>query len=157
MAEKIRQPEGMDGLTAEDRAVERMLAEAQELEQAGVFRTTPVDVAALVRSTAPRRRFGLTRRVYVWLEVAACLALVVGLTAVWRQGAGPSGAPVIDNTSTIVMGPAQCRGMETMTHCFSGPAGAPPTNECICVDFDGDGDVDLADYGEFQLTYARGQ
>ena len=44
-----------------------------------------------------------------------------------------------------------------LARCFTGPAGGPLGNDCRCVDFDSDGDVDLADYGAFQVAYGQGR
>ena len=39
--------------------------------------------------------------------------------------------------------------------CVSGQGGGLPMTECTCSDFDNDGDVDLADYAEFILSFSN--
>lgn len=138
--------------------LERLIAELQEFEQAGVFKRTPVDVAAVVEADGGRRP-GLTHRLVVGLQVAACVGLVVGLVAVWRVGQ-PSDRLVglTESSGTEVaaaIGALRSERIATLAGCFSGPAGGPLGEECSCVDYDGDGDVDLADYGAFQRAYTQ--
>lgn len=37
--------------------------------------------------------------------------------------------------------------------CVSGPGSPPADQECACADFDGDGDVDLTDFGLTQVNF----
>jgi len=37
--------------------------------------------------------------------------------------------------------------------CMAGPGGDPGSARCNCLDFDGDGDVDLLDMAEFQASF----
>ena len=138
--------------------LERLIAELQEFEQAGVFKRTPVDVAAVVEADGGRRP-GLTHRLFVGLQVAACVGLVVGLVAVWRVGQPSDRLVGLTNSSSTelatAIGALRSERIKTLARCFSGPAGVSFGEECSCVDFDGDGDVDLADYGAFQRAYTQ--
>ena len=148
MTEPRRQPEDLEGL----------LAELQQLEEAGVFRRTPVSPTTLVGGSAgPVRR--PWHRVFVGLQVAASVALIVGVASLWRPDRD-SGTPMVmkpvspsDVASTVTE--VRCGRLETLTHCFTGPGMLDMHSECRCVDFDRDGDVDLADYGAFQLAYPQ--
>ncbi|MHC4610364.1 MAG: hypothetical protein ACYS7M_08455 [Planctomycetota bacterium] len=139
--------------------LEQLIAEAQDLEQAGVFKRTPVNVASLVETHGVSRRPRLTHRLFVGLQVAACLGLVVGLATMWRAGSSSPGPAGLTNSSDLEVagawGGLHCERVETLKRCFSGPAGDSLGEECKCVDFDDDGDVDLADYGAFQRHYVQ--
>lgn len=44
--------------------------------------------------------------------------------------------------------------MDMFGTCMTGPDGGPVDPECDCSDFDGDTDTDLADWAEFQVSFA---
>ncbi len=149
-------------MTEKDRQhddLERLMADVQACEQAGVFEKTPVDVAAVVEAGGRTARPRLTHRLFVGLQVAACVGLVAGLATLWRAGRPSDQHLGLTNGSgpqvASLLGDPRCRRIETLTHCFSGPAGGALGDECRCVDFDSDGDVDLADYGVFQRAYSQ--
>ena len=149
MADRQRQPN----------EIERLIGQVRDLEQAGVFERTPVDVASLVQGDQPEKPRRLTHRLFVGLQVAAGLALVVGLVGVWRAGVSATAPPAGDSSSGadlvgVVTGGGDGQ-VRVLAHCFTGPSGGPLGDECRCVDFDGDQDVDLADYGAFQVAYAQ--
>ena len=136
---------------------ERLMREAREADQAGVFSSTPVDVVALVAEpvlTGPAHWY---RHVLVGLPLAACIAMFFGVATLWQAGSG-TGDSIINGTTAVstlggtgVSSIEQCQNLDTFRTCFCGP-GIPVGEECRCVDFDGDGDVDLRDMGSFQLN-----
>ena len=129
---------------------EELLARAQQLDQAGVFNRTPVDPAALMRDSAAGSRPRRLHRLFVALQAAACLAVIVGVVSLWRGDNGPQS--LVENRSSA---PALARAdAGTMVNCMNGPAGLALGGDCQCVDLDADGDVDLADYGALQRSYA---
>jgi hypothetical protein len=133
----------------------RLIAQVCELEQAGVFKRTPVNVDSLAAGDPAERPRRLTHRLFVGMQVAACVALVIGVAAVWRAGmpttgptgmANSSGADLISGTSVVPQ----------MVHqCLTGPTGGPLSADCQSADFDRDGDVDLEDYGVYQRAFSQ--
>ncbi len=146
--------------------LERLLVAANEAEKAGVFARTPIDTAALLadhgRQTNPTRRIGRWSHAGRLLTpIAACLCLWVGVneTGVWTSNiAGPVADSVISNTNAVlVSGDENCYDITIFDDCRTGPTGLV-SGDCSCVDFDSDGDVDFADFGQFQrlATSRRG-
>jgi hypothetical protein len=125
--------------------LEDLLAEVQRLEETRVFERTPVDPTALLEDASgkpPRRRL---HRLFVALQAAACVALLIGLATLWRSP--PQQTDLAKNG-----GPAADVG--ALAQCFTGPSAGRLGSGCDPVDFDHDGDVDLEDYGVFQRDYA---
>jgi hypothetical protein len=148
MAEQHHQPDEL----------ETRIAQVCDLEQAGVFERTPVDVASLVRDDRANRPQRLTHRLFIGLQVAAGLALVAGLATIWLAGPGTSGPGAVGNSSALETATASAavgRHARTLSQCLAGPAGGLRSSDCLCVDFDEDGDVDLADYGAFQRSFGK--
>ncbi len=143
MNDPVRQPNDLENL----------LAELQECERAGVFRRTPVEVTSAVAGESGTGRSNLARRLHVGMQLAACVGLVIGLTAVWRVGNDLS-TPLANSNSSAPTALTLGEAMETLTVCINGPAGEPLTERCRGVDFDRDQDVDLADFGEIQVAFA---
>ena len=151
-------------MTAQQRQpdeLECLISQVRELEEAGVFKRTPVQVASLVQGDRAQRPRRLTHRLFVGLQVAAGLGLVLGLAAVWRAGVATTTPSGLGNSSgmQVVSAINAGRGEQArmLARCFTGPAGGLLGNDCRCVDFDSDGDVDLADYGAFQVSYGQGR
>jgi hypothetical protein len=67
---------------------EQMIADAMAAQQAGVFARTPVDSAALAAAQAisSSRPGSLRERLLIGAPIAACLAAVLGLAALWGGG-----------------------------------------------------------------------
>ncbi|MCH7813141.1 MAG: hypothetical protein IID40_03880 [Planctomycetes bacterium] len=143
MSDPVRQPNELESL----------LAELQECERAGVFRRTPVEVTSAVGAESGTGRSSLTHLLYVGMQLAACVGLVIGLTAVWRVGNDLS-TPLANSNSSAPVALTIGEVMETLTLCINGPAGEPLSEQCRGVDFDRDQDVDLADFGEIQVAFA---
>ena len=148
MAEQHHQPDEL----------ENRITQVGDLEQAGVFGRTPVDLASLVRDDRANRPQRLTHRLFIALQVAAGVALVAGLATVWLVEPGTSGPGALGNSSVVATATASAaegRHARTLSQCLAGPAGGLRSSDCLSVDFDEDGDVDLADYGAFQLTFGK--
>lgn len=131
--------------------LEELMAEVQRLERAGAFDRTPVDPAALLEAAMGKPQRRRVHRLFVALQAAACLALVIGVASLWR-GTGP--AKVTDNGSSAARLVASCTDVGSLAQCFTGPSAGRLATGCECVDFDADGDVDLADYGAFQRDHS---
>ena len=129
---------------------DRLIAEAFAADEAGVFASTPVDVAAILRRPAPSPAIRWYERVMVGLPIAACLAIVVGMATMFGGPTGTTPTPLAGLDSWVASAPAAglC-SMDMVAQCVTGP-GRPVGAECECADLDGDGDVDLSDLGSFQ-------
>ena len=137
--------------------LDRLMLEAAEAQQAGVFGSTPIDVEALVAKPVLAGPAYWYQHLLVGLPLAACIAMFFGIAALWHAGSGP-GDDLTNGTTavstfggTVVSAIERCQTPENLRNCLSGP-GTPVSNECRCVDFDGDGDVDLRDLGAFQVN-----
>ena len=136
--------------------LEEMLLELYSADRAGVFKKTPVDPEALRKSTArssadqfPIHRWWLTRRMRP-LAAAAAIAMVVGVWG-WMFQAEIGRIRNPGNMAGVnAIGPAYASGFH---RCFTGPTGAAVA-DCTEQDYDADGNVDLVDYGSFQLAFA---
>lgn len=133
---------------------ERLMLEAADAQRAGVFERTRVDVEALVGEPARHARW--YRHILVGLPVAACIAMFFGVATMWRAGshdgeAGLNGTAVSTFGAGMVSPAEGCQNYQTFRACFGGP-GILVGSECRCVDFDRDGDVDLADMGGLQMS-----
>lgn len=150
--------------------IESLLVEWREVDQAGVFARTRLDIRAAMADPEPVRfspgvhddsipRFWAYRR----YAVAAAILLAVGVGTLFfamemrtlrgRQAyfaaeERGSGSVAVGQPSESPFG-----GERRRVGCLSGPALAR-ADDCDGVDFDGDGDVDLADIGRLQLSLA---
>jgi len=129
--------------------IEKLLADVQAAEEAGVFVRTPVSPSALVTpegSWAKRRR-----RWTIGLEIAACAALLIGVGSLWSFGNGSGSTSGVGGNPPIELVEAPCANAALLVRCVEGSLGA----ECRCLDSDDDGDVDLADFGSYQRMFSR--
>jgi len=137
--------------------LEKLIAQAVAAERAGVFRRT--DVGALLPATGRRPAPVILR----WRRVAAVavpLAACVALAVLLRPGAdGGSGRLVSDIGSAPGAVVVRCHAVdltvERFNSCFTGPGADALTEECGCADIDDDGDVDMMDFGRYQVAVAR--
>jgi hypothetical protein len=136
---------------------EQMIADAMAAQQAGVFARTPVDSAALAAAPATQSRpVSLRERLLIGAPIAACLAAVLGLAALWGGGTSNS----FTTGPLASLDPTQSRAgfqssagfdARTITDCLGGP-GAAIADHCVAADFDEDGDVDLLDLSVYQRS-----
>lgn len=127
-----------------NRDIEALLRELHEGETAGVFRPTAVDrVRAAVAHSARRTR--LTEWAWRCAAAAACVAL-----GIWGWDAfSPRG----QNVNKMVSA-ARGGGLD-VARCLTGP-GVAADPDCLSLDLDQDGDVDLADIRRMQLDQPSG-
>lgn len=121
--------------------MEKALRELHAAEGAGVFRATP---------TAERSPQGLWRVVVVhrrlFVPLAAAAALAIG---VW----GMMWSVQLDRLRAQKLGPvasaveSDCDG--SFLKCFQGMGAGG--DRCAAFDYDHDGDIDLADFGVYQM------
>ncbi len=129
--------------------IEKLLADVQSAEEAGVFGRTLVSPSALV---IPKGQPAKTRRHWViGLEIAACAALLIGVGSLWSFGNGWGSTSGSGGNPPIEMAEAPCSDVALLVRCVGDGSGA----ECQCLDADDDGDVDLADFGSYQRSISR--
>lgn len=141
--------------------IERALLELRSLDEHHVEARTPVDAAALLQQTPGAEGGGSGFHVLRWYKVAAVIALAAVSWSVMfsyelssiRSKAGLSQTILADHTPSgepTVPLPQEggCDG--SFIGCFTGPSDAMASS-CAPHDYDGDGDVDLADFMRFQL------
>jgi hypothetical protein len=136
---------------------DRLMLEAGQAKRAGVFASTPLDMEALMAEPVPAGPARWYRHILVGLPLAACIAMFFGVATMWRTGSGTgdvllNGTTAVSTFGVATTSPAErCQTLENFRTCFRGPETLVDA-ECRCVDFDGDGDVDLRDMGTFQLN-----
>jgi len=150
--------------------IESLLVEWREADQNGVFARTRLDLSAAMADPEPVMfspgvhddsipRFWAYRR----YAVAAAILMAVGLGTLFfamelrtvRERQAYFAAEERGDGSVAVGQPSDplLAGERPRVGCLSGPALAR-ADDCDGVDFDGDGDVDLADIGRLQLSLA---
>ncbi|MEK7710305.1 MAG: hypothetical protein AAB341_00280 [Planctomycetota bacterium] len=131
-------------------SIEASLTELVDAERAGVFGQTPLPEREAWKDEPATVLFPL--RTVRRLAIAAVIALAVGVWSLMfqknlsslRDRSRMAGTVRVADLGTI---------QASIAHCLGGPSGSiDPT--CGGVDFDGDGDVDLADFRSFQVSYA---
>lgn len=134
-------------------AVERALIELRAAERAGVFQPTRVQAPALMGAAAARGSKISRRLAMRLLGVAAVLMLAVTVwTAMFQRELGR----LRDQRNSMVAGVApQGAGSMSFADCMSGPSMTQLSKGCLGHDRNGDGSVDLQDYGTLQLASAR--
>lgn len=143
-----------------------LLAEATAAERAGVFEPTRLDVSALMadhktvsgQTGSGLGLVGIGRRprwlaVYekalVGLPLAACVGIVIGLASLSAHVNTGGGSLAMLNTNGSAATASPVCDVSRLAQCLSGP-GHPVSGECLCVDLDQDGDVDLSDMSSYQ-------
>ena len=136
---------------------DRLMLYMVEAKRAGVFDSTPIDVECLATEPVPVGTAHWSRHVLVGLPLAACIAMFFGVATLWEVGSGTGDGFMNGTTAVSTLGGTaalpveRCQNLENFRNCFSGP-GVLVDGNCRCVDFDGDGDVDLRDVGALQLN-----
>ena len=132
-------------------ALEKALLELDAAERAGLFQRTSLDTQRLLARSLQPERAAAWRLALRLLPVAAAVAMAIGVWS-WMFTHEPS-AP--RGPDTVATAPADAFGGSdgSFYECFGGPSEAPATG-CREFDYDADGDVDLADFGTFQLAFA---
>ncbi len=150
------QPNDRDRI--EQMQLEAMLVEARDAERAGVFGRTKLDIAAVVTDAAVDRRSWVARhrQALIGLPVAACLAFVAVLGTLEFGGGTTVDLAPIAQQNPIPPRVISDRPADLLLSCFTGPGQRPVSSECTAADYDGDGDIDLLDYGALQLAKATG-
>ena len=126
--------------------IERAMIDLSDMERARIFARTPVDGVRQAGSSRPAWR--LIRLALTGLSAAACLLIAVGIArVVLENGSGQPGVPPM-NMAAVSTASLDWNGF---SRCLSGPGRAvDPT--CRDADYDADGDVDMVDFREFQVS-----
>jgi len=147
------QETGMESLSEHLDPIERALLAHEAAEREGVFRATPVDVRAFV---APGARAGAPfPMVRAGVAVAATVVMAVGVWSwLFRTELDHLRSSSSQGTTVAMRSnEAQERCDACIADCVTGPKPDQPV-DCDRYDYDADGDVDLADFGRYQLAYA---
>jgi|GEM_PF-2452806 len=131
--------------------IETMLADLRDAERANVFARTPVDAKALIADAKPTLSLSRMRRTVGLLSAAAVVALSVGLWSLTAPYRGTPNGSMVNQSSSDAGSP--CDG--SFVRCFSGPAPVVMASRCLAHDYDADGDIDLADYRNYQIHCNR--
>ena len=134
-------------------SIELALVELRAAERAGVFNATRSPTTAVMRAGAADRTTGRRRIARRVMAVAAVLLLAVTTwTTMFRSELGK----LREQRNAWVDGvsPGESGSM-SFAACMSGPSVADIPAGCLNHDRNGDGFVDLQDYGAIQLASAR--
>ena len=143
--------------------IESALLELGDAERASVFARTSASAEELIAQrplmaqSQANRPLVLRRHTVAWLSsVAAVVVLAAGVWSVMfkyqldhlRSSAGMVEGPASDAGSHD-----PCDG--NFLNCFSGPESVVLAMRCDLHDYDADGDVDLADFRNYQINCNR--
>lgn len=123
-----------------------LLSDFEAANRAGVFAQTPQPILKpSVTDSSASRIFLLSPR---W-TIAATILLAAGVwTMMFRTNLSD-----LQSRSRMDQMAAAIDLQSALASCFGGPSGAL-SELCRHVDFDGDGDVDLGDFGTYQRDLA---
>ena len=133
--------------------IEDAIAELNAAERAGVFNRSPIEAHELLAAD----------RVPDWARSPRALlrlwpvAAVVGLAAVVWSWMFYAEITDLRQRSMLLANASRSHAAEEyapFNTCFRGPRGQSVGGDCRPHDLDTDGDVDLADFRNFQLAYA---
>ena len=143
--------------------IESALRELDDAERASVFARTPVSAEELIAQCqliAPshtNQPMVLSRHTLLWLSsVAAVVLLAAGVWTVmfkYQLDDLRSSARMVDDSASDAGGNDPCDG--NFLNCFSGPESVVLAMRCDLHDYDADGDVDLADFRNYQINCNR--
>ena len=135
----------------QDDRMQALLSELRQAERAKVFEPTPVLAGQLAERMRKGSQPSRARRLLIGLQAAACVALVVGVASWWQLG--QAGSMLSGNAG----GAGSCsQAASLLAGCLAGPTGAGISGGCGGLDYDTDGDVDLADFGAYQRSTLTG-
>ena len=129
--------------------LEEALLELVAADKARLFARSNVEARRLVGREVSRNPWHVAIRM---ASAAALVAMAVGLWG-WMYGnhlyQPHEGTGVTSHAAgSTVASPGE------FVRCISGPTGVSKSS-CDVSDLDADGDIDLADYGRYQLAYAE--
>ena len=128
------------------RDFETLIDDFAAAERAGVFSRTPQPVMASAVTTSSSSKFFLVSPRWA---IAAALVMAAGVwTMMFRTNLSD-----LQNRSRMVQMARAIDLQSALASCVGGPSGALD-QFCGRVDFDGDGDVDLHDFGTYQRDLA---
>ena len=129
--------------------IEEALLELKAANQAELFGRTQIDGRLLAGPCVSR---GSRRFAFRLLPVAAAVALAIGVWT-WMFSSELTALRKKSGVSRAVVSDSPVADQGNFYECFSGPTeGRSPM--CREHDYDTDGDVDLADFGAYQLAFA---
>jgi hypothetical protein len=136
--------------------IESALLELGDAERASVFSRTPVSAEELIAHSLTHQPMVLKRSTIIWLSsVAAAVLLAVGVGSVmfkYQLDHLRSSTGIVDGSTSGADGDP-CDG--NFLNCFSGPETGALAMRCDVHDYDADGDIDLADFRDYQINCNR--
>ncbi|UCE59791.1 MAG: hypothetical protein JSU63_20405 [Phycisphaerales bacterium] len=140
-------------MTDKDRqldAIEDALLELKSVERAGVFERTRVDAQDALRAEPVKHATRLRRQVVRWVPIAAAIGMIATVWTTMFDTSTRSSLPSPSSTSVVsTAGNGECHH-GSFVGCFTGPESVIVAS-CLDHDYDADGDVDLVDFGAYQL------
>ena len=137
--------------------IESALLELGDAERASVFSRTPVSAEELIAQSQANRPMVFSRHTVAWLSsVAAVVLLAAGVWTVmfkYQLDHLRSSAGMVEGPASDAGGHDPCDG--NFLNCFSGPESVVLAMRCDLHDYDADGDVDLADFRNYQINCNR--
>ena len=133
--------------------IEDAIAELHAAERAGVFNRSPIEAHELLTAD-PAPNWARSPRALLRLWPVAA---VVGLAAVVWSGMFYAQITELQERTMLLANASRIHAAEAyapFNTCFRGPRGQSVGGDCRPHDLDADGDVDLADFRNFQLAYA---
>ncbi len=129
--------------------VEEAMLELDAGERAELFRRTQFDGRRFLIQPV---RSGSRRLVFRLLPAAAVAVIAVGVWS-WMFSVELAGLRRGNGVSAGALAEAPTEGYRSFYDCHGGPTEGFVSG-CRSQDYDADGDVDLADFGAYQLAYA---
>ncbi len=129
--------------------IEDGLAELAEAQRAGVFGRTPIDAGQCLLADEPRAPVNVRRLMARLMPVAAVLVLAV---TVWTTMFALQLSEIRENKQMLAAG--QAKPDTSFATCMNGPSGDGLSGQCGELDRDTNGQIDLRDFGSYQLAYA---
>lgn len=129
--------------------VEETMLELDAGERAGLFGRTQIDGRLLLLQPV---RLGSRRLVFRLLPAAAAAVIAIGVWT-WMFRVELAGLRRDNGVSAGTVAGVPAKDYRSFYACHNGPTEGLVSG-CLGQDYDADGDVDLADFGAYQLAYA---
>lgn len=132
--------------------VEAALAELETAKRARMFQRTQVDTGDVVRTEIGSPATGFRRLGIRLVPIAAVLLLAL---TVWTWMFSQQIQDVRRRKAAVLARLNESKSSpKSFSDCISGPSATDMADSCLAHDRNGDGRIDLRDFGALQLAYA---